>query len=74
MLATNSPEVPAAIRARLDHLRKRKDFLDRMIEAVERYVQFASAERMPGTTGTERKRSTRCRKAPGAADRFQGAA
>ena len=74
MLATNSPEVPAAIRVRLDHLRKRKDVLDRMIEAVERYVQFASAERMPGSADIIRKQPARCRKAPGTVVGFQGAA
>jgi len=63
MLATNSPEAPAAIRVRLDTLRKRKDFLDRTIEAVERYVQFASAEAVPGLSGSIRKRPMRCRSA-----------
>ena len=63
MIATNSPDVPAAIRARLDHLRKRKDFLDRMIEAVERYVQFAAAEAAPELSDSIRKRPMRCRRA-----------
>jgi hypothetical protein len=74
MIATNSPEVPAAIRVRLDTLRRRKDFLDRMIEAVERYVQFASAEGMPGSADIVRKQPARCRKASGAEGRLQGAA
>jgi hypothetical protein len=74
MLATNSPEVPAAIRVRLDNLRRRKDFLDRMIEAVERYVQFVAAEGMPGSAGMIREPPVRCRKASGAEDRLHGAA
>jgi hypothetical protein len=63
MLALTPPEVPVVIRARLDHLRKRKDFLDSMIEATERYVQFASAEAAPGFSGAIRKRPSRCRRA-----------
>ena len=48
MLALNSPQTPAVIRARLTDLRKRKAFLDDLIQSVERYTEFVSAQSHPG--------------------------
>ena len=44
-----SPEVPAAIRARLAYLRGRKAALDELIHCMERYQSYLSPARKPPT-------------------------
>lgn len=63
MILLNSPEVPAVIRVRLAHLRKRKAALDELIRSVERYVALDQAQ--DGWDG-------RLRKAPGSAGELAG--
>ena len=64
MILPNSPEVPAVIRVRLAHLRKRKGVLDELIRSVERYVASNSLQTKPD--------SDRYRKAPGSAGELAG--
>jgi hypothetical protein len=65
MILQNSPEVPAVIRVRLAHLRKRKAVLDELIRSVERYVALDSLQAQPGG-------DTRSRKAQGSAGELAG--
>jgi len=65
MILPNSPEVPAVIRVRLAHLRKRKAALDELIRSVERYVALDSLQAQPGW-------DRRPRKAPGSAGELAG--
>ena len=44
-----SPEVPAAIRARLAYLHSRKAALDELIRCMERYQSYLSPARKPPT-------------------------
>ena len=65
MILQNSPEVPAVIRVRLAHLRKRKAALDELIRSVERYVALDSFQAQTDLGG-------RRRKAPGSAGELAG--
>jgi hypothetical protein len=49
MTRKTSPEVPAAIRARLAYLRSRKAALDELIRCMERYQSYLSPARKPPT-------------------------
>ena len=49
MTRKTSPEVPAAIRARLTYLHSRKAALDELIHCMERYQSYLSPARKPPT-------------------------
>jgi hypothetical protein len=49
MTRKTSPEVPAAIRARLAYLHSRKAALDELIYCMERYKSYLSPGRKPST-------------------------
>jgi len=49
MTRKTSPEVPAAIRARLAYLHSRKAALDELIHCMERYQSYLSPARKPPT-------------------------
>jgi hypothetical protein len=49
MTRKTSPEVPAAIRARLAYLHSRKAALDELIRCMERYQSYLSPARKPPT-------------------------
>jgi len=49
MTRKTSPEVPAAIRARLAYLHSRKAALDELIYCMERYQSYLSPARKPPT-------------------------